>query len=212
MTIAILVKFEGRDVPVYTTFSEVAQIEAWLQVRVAKKFIDDFTKQLRSELPKQAAEESAGRFHCTLTAMQTKLAGYISGGSQPAMSFFRSVRLLDPQQHAALNTDFNLLTLPHVVNSDLQTQQEWQTFLNQCNDPGAAINPDVISLWRSLVPRLPKLAPAALACLAVPSASVDVERSFSIYKTILADNRHSLKKENMKMLFILKFNAASGEL
>jgi hypothetical protein len=59
---------------------------------------------------------------------------------------------------------------------------------------------------------LPKLAPAAFASLAVPSASVDVERSFSICKTILADNRHSLRRENMKMLFILKFSAASGGL
>jgi len=60
------------------------------------------------------------------------------------------------------------------------------------------------------------LAPAALACiglhLAVPSASIDVERSFSIYKTILADNHQSLKMENMKMLFIFNLNAASGGL
>jgi hypothetical protein len=143
----ILVRFEGRDVQVHKTFSEVSEIEAWLQVRVTKKFNDAFTTQLRAELPKQAAEESASRFRSTLTAMQKKLAGYISGGFQPAMSFFRSVRLLDPQQHASLNTDCNLLTLPHVGNSDLQTAQEWQKFLNQCNDPGAAINPDVIFLW-----------------------------------------------------------------
>jgi len=100
----------------------------------------------------------------------------------------------------------------HVVNVDLQTAPEWQLFLNKCNDPGAAINPDVMSLWQSLIPCLPKLASAALASLAVPLASVDVERSFSIYMTILADNSQSLKRENIKMLFILKHNAASGGL
>jgi len=57
------------------------------------------------------------------------------------MSIFRRVRsLLDPQQHTSLNIDFNLVTLPHdVVNSDLQTAQEWQQFLNECNDPGSLI-------------------------------------------------------------------------
>jgi len=98
-----------------------------------------------------------------------------------------------------------------VVNADLQTAQEWQQSLSQCNDPGAAINTDVISLWRRLVPCLPKLAPAASASLEVPSASFAVERSVSIYKTIMADNRQSLKMENMMMLFILKLIAASGD-
>jgi hypothetical protein len=46
----------------------------------------------------------------------------------------------------------------------------------------------------------------------VPAASVDAERSFSIYKSILADNRQSLKMENMAMLVILKFNTAGGGL
>jgi hypothetical protein len=93
-----------------------------------------------------------------------------------------------------------------------RARQNGKSFSTSAMILGQQLIADVISLWRSLVPSLPKLAPAALASLAVPSASVNVERSFSIYKTILADNRHSLKRENMKMLFILKFNAASGGL
>jgi hypothetical protein len=208
----ILVKFEGRTVTADKVIDEVSQIDAWLQVRIDQKFADQFTNELRAELPKKAADESASRFHRTLGAMRNKLTGYMSGGAQPAMEFFRSVRLLDPQQHASLNTNFTFLKLPHVNNGDLQSAQEWQQFLNLCTDPGAAANPDVVSLWRSLVPRLPKLAPAALAALSVPAASVDAERSFSIYKSILADNRQSLKMENMAMLVTLKFNAASGLL
>jgi len=165
-----------------------------------------------SKAPKQAAETLARRFQGMLTAIHRKLAGDTSLGAQPAMSFFCIIRLLDPQQHASLNTDFNLLMLPHVANADLQTAQEWQTLLNQCNDPGAAINTDVISLGRSVVPCLHKPAPAALASLAVLSTNVDVECSFSIYKTILTDNCQSMKMEKMKNLFISKSNAESGGL
>ena len=208
----ILVKFEGRTVMADKVFDEVSEIDAWLQVRIDKKFTDQFTDKLRTELPKRAADEATSRFHSTLSAMRNKLMVYMSGGAQPAMDFFSSVRLLDPHQHASLNTDISFLKLPHVDNSDLQTAQEWQQFLKLCSDPGAAPNPDVVSLWRSLLPRLPKLAPAALAALSVPAASVDAERSFSIYKSILADNRQSLKTENMAMLVILKFNTACGGL
>jgi hypothetical protein len=57
-------------------------------------------------------------------------------------------------------------------------------------------------LEKSVVPRLPKLAPA----------SVDAKSSFSIYQSILADDRQSLKIENMAMLVIFKFNTAGGRL
>ena len=91
---------------------------------VRVKFADEFTDKLRKELPKRAADEAASRFHSTLSAMRNKLKVYMSGGSQPAMDFFRSVRLLDPHQHASLNTDISFLKLPHVDNIDLQTVQE----------------------------------------------------------------------------------------
>jgi hypothetical protein len=38
-----------------------------------------------------------------------------------------------------------------------------------------------------------------MAALSVPAASVDAERSFNIYKSMLGDNRQSLKMDNMAM-------------
>ena len=35
-----------------------------------------------------------------------------------------------------------------------------------------------------------------------PTVSVDVERSFSIYKNILTDKRHSLTKENVRKMIV----------
>lgn len=63
---------------------------------------------------------------------------------------------------------------------------------------GAAMNPNAVALWRSLVSILSKLAPAALSALPVLSASIDSERIFSIYNDILVDNRQSLTTTMLK--------------
>lgn len=40
-----------------------------------------------------------------------------------------------------------------------------------------------------------------------PLTSVNVERSFSAYKTLLADNRHSFLFENLKKYLIVQCNS-----
>lgn len=44
------------------------------------------------------------------------------------------------------------------------------------NDPEAAANPDVVSLWQSLILSLQKLVPAELTTLSVPAARVTISR------------------------------------
>ena len=39
-----------------------------------------------------------------------------------------------------------------------------------------------------------------------PITSVDVERSFSIFKNLLADNRRSFTFENLRMTFAVHYN------
>lgn len=45
-----------------------------------------------------------------------------------------------------------------------------------------------------------------ILCNFVPMTSVDVERSFSIYRYILSDRRHSLTESNLAMLNVIQFN------
>lgn len=69
---------------------------------------------------------------------------------------------------------------PHADN-DLHTAQEWQYFLRILSVSGTAPNPDVVAVWRSVLPIPPKLASAASrAALFDRPASVDTERSFNI--------------------------------
>ena len=40
-----------------------------------------------------------------------------------------------------------------------------------------------------------------------PIATTDLERSFSVYKTLLADNRQSFTCENLRQTFVTRCNA-----
>lgn len=50
------------------------------------------------------------------------------------------------------------------------------------------------------------LADQKIKCACVPMVSVDVERSFSIYKYILSDKRRSLTESNVAKLNVIQFN------
>ena len=205
-----LLEFEGRQMQVHKVYHKIQEIQAWLAVRLEKTFHAEYTRRLSEDgLSTKQATELSQQFQNVVKAMHSKLKRYMDG-EQPAMEFFSAVRLLDPMQHATLNTNFAMLKLPFVKP---QVQQEWQKFINICSDPTSISNPDlVLYCWHSLLSTLPSLASIALSSLAVPPANVDVGRSFSIYKNVLADNRQNLKFENLAMLVQVKFNVASGLL
>src|SRR5437763_1016934 len=59
--------------------------------------------------------------------------------------------------------------------------------------------------WKDLSKSLPTLSKIALIYIWLPVSGIDMERSFSAYKTILNDQRHSLSKETIAMLYFLYF-------
>ena len=63
-----------------------------------------------------------------------------------------------------------------------------------------ALPDDVVCFWKSLMQqnRLTKLAKLVGAYLALPVASVDMERSFSKYGSLLSPSRSSLATESIK--------------
>ncbi len=65
---------------------------------------------------------------------------------------------------------------------------------------------DLDIYWRSKSHSLPELSPLALIYIWLPVSGVDIERSFSSYKSILSDRRVALKEESIKMLNFLYFN------
>lgn len=65
---------------------------------------------------------------------------------------------------------------------------------------------DLPEYWRGLSVRFPKVAEVAVTYIYFPLSSVDCERSFSKYKTLLTDKREALTEINTKRLTIMYFN------
>ncbi len=57
-------------------------------------------------------------------------------------------------------------------------------------------------------PCVPRLGEIALNYLSVPINSVDAERSFSAYNSIITDKRHNLSDASTRMLVKMYYNAA----
>ena len=60
--------------------------------------------------------------------------------------------------------------------------------------------------WKNLSVRLPILSNIALDYIWLPISSCAVERSFSLYNSLLDSNRQSLSEESLKQLNMLYFN------
>lgn len=85
--------------------------------------------------------------------------------------------------------------------------------LNVLNDVKSKLSGDDLTKLESVLSKNPDLyffkdmaVDEKLKALYAPLTSVDVERSFSIYRYILSDRRHSLTNENVAMLNVIQFN------
>ncbi|CAG8838338.1 55_t:CDS:1, partial [Racocetra persica] len=65
---------------------------------------------------------------------------------------------------------------------------------------------DIEKYWLEKARFLPCLSKLALKYIWLPISGVDIERSFSAYKNILSDKRHSLSPESIEILNMLYFN------
>jgi hypothetical protein len=81
-------------------------------------------------------------------------------------------------------------------------EYEWPIYLaaSRTEAPENNEGSTIVEWWKGHKSRFPTLAKVALIFLFTPINSADVERSFSVYKNILSDNRHRLKQTNVAAL------------
>ena len=132
----------------------------------------------------------------------TKLALYVEANKQPAIALFKAARVFDPRQIPLLSQNFadHDLCIPTMHSA----AGEWRTYLDITT---AAIIPnDITAFWKALQSRLPLLAALAKAYIALPISSVDVERSFSKYGSVLSPLRFSLTEDHLRAYCALYYN------
>ena len=100
----------------------------------------------------------------------------------PVYPYYKAAMVFDPRQLAILSHDIgdysaitSLKDPTHTLLENLFHKSEF---------------------WKGMETRFPNLAAIASQTIWMPVASVDVERSFSLYKHILCDGHESLKVEN----------------
>ena len=92
-------------------------------------------------------------------------------------------------------------------HEDSFARAEFQVYMNSRQDIAQFSHP--VDYWYASASEYPKLSQIALACLSVPVGSVAAERSFSMYSKVLADDRHRIADENLRVYNMLYHNSGA---
>ena len=125
----------------------------------------------------------------------------------PALSLFKAIQCFDPRfiQSNIANHNMADYGIVEELRSPTDTLiQEWAIYCGLNESAEELIDLDLY--WRGKIHLLPELSALALVYIWLPVSGVDVERSFSSYKSILSDRRIALKAESIQMLNFLYFN------
>ena len=131
-----------------------------------------------------------------------KLSDYVEGEKQPVLALFKAVRVFDPKQLPVLSKTFT--DHARYIPTLAEAAGEWQMY--QDIVARETIPDDIATFWRSLQDRLPVLSALAKTYIALPVTSVDVERSFSKYGSVLSPLRCSLAPASLKLYCSVFYN------
>lgn len=124
-----------------------------------------------------------------------------------ALPIFKATRCFDPRYMQAQieRHDITLYrAIKELENPSNELINEWAIYSGLLEAFGE--NFDLDNYWREKMVLLPNISKIALVYIWLPVSGVDVERSFSAYKRILADNRHALSENSIQMLNFVNFN------
>ena len=98
-----------------------------------------------------------------------------------------------------------------MANPSAELSEQWMAY-QQCvsRDP-LLTDMELANYWRGLTARFLRVAEMAVFFIYLTVSSVDCERSFSKYKTLLTDRRKTLTELNTKRLAIMYFNGDDAE-
>ena len=182
--IKILKSLESREFKAADIYNKMRDLHAWLHnpgFPVAITSCED------------AMQNAAG-----------KLSEYLEGNKQPAITLFKAVRVFDPRQLPLLS--HTLSEYVSIIPSFAAAADEWPVYIDVVTQD--LLPDDILLFWQSMMQqnRLTKLASLARAYLAIPVASVDVERSFSKYGSVLSPLRCALAPDSLKAYCSVFYN------
>lgn len=125
----------------------------------------------------------------------------------PAKQVYKMIRVFDPRQAPAMERQIEAYgTLSALKTPSAELSEEWAAYQHCVRNEGLSESLDLAEYWKGTTQRFPEIAAIAKSYMYFPVSSVDCERSFSKYKTLLTDKRESLTEYNTKCLTVLYFN------
>ena len=127
--------------------------------------------------------------------------------NHPALSLFKAIQCFDPRFIQSNTAYHNMENYRIIKEFQFPTDtliQEWAIYCG-FNESIEEFK-DLDIYWRGKSSLLPELSSLALTYIWLPVSGIDIERSFSSYKSILSDRRVALKEDSIKMLNFLYFN------
>ena len=125
----------------------------------------------------------------------------------PALPLFKAIQCFDPRFIQSNITNHRMVDYRIIEEFQSPTDiliQEWAIYCGLNESAEELI--DLDKYWQNKTGLLPELSTLALIYIWLPVSGVDVECSFSSYKSILSDRRVALKEESIQMLNFLYFN------
>ena len=142
------------------------------------------------------------RFDHVIKACTEKLEKYLFNGGMPSMKLLKAIRILDPLFFKLNNVNFDECSrdFPE-LNNCLDEMAKYKLL---CEDLRDSIN--IKEFWSINKSHLPKLYALAKVYLHFPISTASVERSFSKYNNLLANDRLRLKQDTIRSLIYLYYN------
>ncbi|CAB4411643.1 unnamed protein product [Rhizophagus irregularis] len=190
-------------------YSRIVSLQAFLLSGTRNPPISNEIFQLLNE-ENQDIASFVSLFSRAFILANEKYEKHISHHS--ALLFFKAIQCFDPRFIQSNSSNHNMENYRIIKEFYLPTDtliQEWAIYCG-LNESIEEFD-DLDLYWRGKRHILPELSSLALIYIWLPVSGVDIERSFSSYKSILSDRRVALKEENIQMLNFLYFNLSNND-
>ena len=202
----VLTTLEIKKAPLACiVYNLLEDLRLYLITSCTKTTFGTETDRLLAKLSEPERMKQIKSFHKVFNLYMKKLEVHLD--KHPAYAYYKAIRIFDPRQLLIMGhdiTEFEII--PGLKNPSPELLEEW--LISTQYQQSAIPQPlDLPTFWESVEDRFPLLSAVASEAIWMPVASVDVERSFSLYKHLLNDRRESLTEDNTKRLVMLYYNS-----
>ena len=200
----VLTSLESQSTPLAClVYNRLEDLRSYLKAGISKTSFGEETDRLLAKFSADEKKKHVKSFHTIFRLSLQKLEDHLD--RHPAYQYYKAARIFDPRQLQSLGQNIDDYTAIKLLqNPSAELLEEWMIYKHYRDELPTPLS--IPEFWDSMKDRFPSLSRIAADAIWMPATSVDVERSFSLYKHLLNDRRESLTELNTRRLVMLYFN------